>query len=405
MDTPKPLFDTLDYLKAPHPVLETLSIQEKTDYALGIDFLKQYHGSKATFESYRREVERLYQWSLQIVKTSPLNLKRSDIEEYIEFCMHPPKSWIGDKRVSRFKNKEGLRIVNPDWRPFVVSVSKMDHKRGIKADKSDYQLSQKSVREIFTVLSSFYQFLLLEEHISSNPVALIRQKSKYIRKQQTKAVVPRLTETQWQHCIDIAKQLADEAPEQHERTLFIISAFYLMYLRISELVASPRWEPQMGHFYQDEHKNWWFMTVGKGNKERHIPVSDDMLNALKRYRRSLALPTALPTPGEITPLIHKLKGKGPVTSDRPLRTLIQKCFDLAVVALNKQGQKEEAITLEHATVHWLRHTGISDDINKRHRPMAHVRDDAGHSSSATTDRYNNIERLQRHQSAKDKKLD
>jgi len=53
-----------------------------------------------------------------------------------------------------------------------------------------------------------------------------------------------------------------------------------------------------------------------------------------------------------------------------------------------------------ATVHWLRHTGISDDV--KIRPREHVRDDAGHSSSAITDKYINIERKARHQSAKNK---
>jgi len=99
-----------------------------------------------------------------------------------------------------------------------------------------------------------------------------------------------------------------------------------------------------------------------------------------------------------------LKGKGPMTSDRPIRALVQQCFDEAVIRLKKEDKQEEALTLEQATVHWLRHTGISDDINKRQRPVAHVRDDAGHSSSAITDRYNNIEREQRHQSAVNKKI-
>jgi integrase len=40
---------------------------------------------------------------------------------------------------------------------------------------------------------------------------------------------------------------------------------------------------------------WWFRTIGKGNKERSIPVSDALLKALKRYRKTLDLP-ALPYP-------------------------------------------------------------------------------------------------------------
>ena len=52
----------------------------------------------------------------------------------------------------------------------------------------------------------------------------------------------------------------------------------------------------MGHFQMDQEGNWWFLTVGKGNKEREISVSDAMLEALKRYRLSRGLP-ALPAPG------------------------------------------------------------------------------------------------------------
>ena len=61
----------------------------------------------------------------------------------------------------------------------------------------------------------------------------------------------RLTEKQWQSCLEAAKEIAIENPEKHERTLFILSALYLLYLRISELVASDRWTPMMKHFYQD----------------------------------------------------------------------------------------------------------------------------------------------------------
>lgn len=53
-----------------------------------------------------------------------------------------------------------------------------------------------------------------------------------------------------------------------------------------------------------------------------------------------------------------------------------------------------------ATVHWLRHTGISDDV--KHRPREHVRDDAGHGSGAITDKYIDVDLKERHHSAKNK---
>ncbi len=64
--------------------------------------------------------------------------------------------------------------------------------------------------------------------------------------------------------------------------------------------------------------------------------------------------------------------------------------------------RKEAQQLMMATVHWLRHTGISDDV--KIRPREHVRDDAGHSSSAITDKYIDIELRERHASARKKKI-
>ena len=48
------------------------------------------------------------------------------------------------------------------------------------------------------------------------------------------------------------------------------------------------------------------------------------------------------------------------------------------------------------------HTGISDDV--KHRPRERVRDDAGHSSSAITDKYIDIELKEHHKSAKNKQI-
>lgn len=401
--TPSPLFDTLEQFKNDPLKAEKKPVFARYDFESAFNFLVQYEANKSTFESYRREIERLLQWSWLIEEKSILELTRQDMEQYIAFCLNPPKSWVALKRVPRFYNQQGRRLPNPTWRPFVVTVSKGDHKKGISPDKNHYHLSQKAIQEIFTVLSSFYNYLLLEEKAPANPIALIRQKSKYLQKRQKQASVMRLTSKQWQVCLETAKDMAETMPERHERTLFMLSILYLLYLRISELVASERWSPQMGHFYQDSNQRWWFKTVGKGNKMRDIAVSDDMLISLKRYRESLQLPP-LPYPNESTPLLCKEKGQGTMKSSRHIRRLVQVCFDKAIEKLRQRNLLLDADTLEAATVHWLRHTGISDDINQRGRPVAHVRDDAGHSSIATTDRYNDIELIARHQSAKSKKL-
>ena len=398
---PIPLIDTLDKLGAS---ASKAYILYPDDFELIIQFLKQYDRSKATFESYRREMERLLQWAWLIRKESIINLDRSDIEKFVKFCIKPPKRWIGMKRCSRYVNSDKGRIPNPDWRPFVVKVSKREHKQETEPDINQYEFSQSSLRALFAVLGRFYEHLLMEEVIPKNPVALIRQKGRYLQKKNEEEQIIRLSDEQWQTLLDATKEMADKHPTIHHRSVFIITAMYLMYLRISEFISRDDWQPSMNHFYRDSDKQWWFRVLGKGNKLRNIAVSDSMLSVLGEYRKGLGL-TPLPSPDDNSPLIPKTKGKGGLTNSRQIRRLIQQCFDHAVNKLREKKQNSEADGLEVATVHWLRHTGISDDVNKRGRSILHVRIDAGHNSITTTERYSDVERKDRHRSAREKTTD
>ncbi len=396
-----PLFDSLDNLSK-NAENVTLDSRFQSDFFHCLNFLKSYTGSLGTFNSYRRETERLLHWCWQIKKMTLPELKRQDIEHYIRFCQNPPHDWIGLKKVPRFLEKEGKRRPNEEWRPFIATVSKFARKQGATASIEQFSLSQGAIQEIFAILSTLFNFLIAEEYVLSNPVALIRQKSKFVRKRQQNAPIRRLSLQQWNEVLQAAEKLAAENPAKHERTRFILSLLYGMYLRISELAASERWIPAMNDFAKDSNGAWWFTTVGKGNKERQIAVSEAMLASLVRWRQFLGL-TPLPSPADNSPLIPKIRGNGPMSDTAPIRRLVQQCFDLAAEQLRLNNQKEEADNLITATVHWLRHTGISEDV--KIRPREHVRDDAGHSSSITTDRYIDVERHARHKSARYKKIE
>jgi site-specific recombinase XerD len=372
-----------------------------SDFQAVLNFIYSYRGSQDTFNAYRRELERLLQWSWLVQKKSILSLKRADIEDFIEFCQAPYKSWIGIKIVARFQNKDIERMPNPEWRPFIAKISKKAHQDGQQVEKIDFLLSQQGIKILFAVLSSFYNFSIQEEVTEHNPLLQIRQKSKFIRKTQASRHIRRLSDTQWNAVLKTAEMMAIANPTHHERTLFIMNILYCLYLRISELSSTKRWSPKMADFFRDSHNNWWFRTVGKGNKERQIAVSDAMLSALKRWRQHLEL-TILPTVDDHSPLLPKYNSKEPMSSTRAIRNIVQACFDLSVEALKKANLLEEADMLRSATVHWLRHTGISDDVKRR--PREHVRDDAGHGSGATTDHYIDVELLARAKSAKDKPI-
>jgi site-specific recombinase XerD len=414
---PKPLFDTLEhveqqiksYQKTQDLTLFKQWLQtllkikgSKTiviDYQQVVLFLYSYRGSSDTFNSYRRELEKLIQWCWFVRKRSIIKLKNTDLENFIDFCLKPPKRWIATKVVARFINVKGIRKPNPEWRPFVVKISKKAHQDGKTPNKKDFVFSSQGIKILFNILSSFYSYLIQDKLITTNPVAQIRQKSRYIRKEQHSKMIRRLSKIQWNTIIKTAINMAEQNPRLHERTLFIMNILYGMYLRISELAATLRWTPRMCDFFRDANGDWWFKTVGKGNKARQVAVSGAMLKALKRWRWHLGL-AIFPTPNDRTPLIPKQIGKGPMTSTRAIRMIVQTCFDKAIGQLSNQGSHDEADILRSATVHWLRHTGISDDV--KIRPREHVRDDAGHSSSSITDQYIDVELQERAASAKRK---
>lgn len=399
--SPLPLFDSMQHIhkNADYAVLPDSIFRNDFQYVL--QFLKSYTGSLGTFNSYRRDVERLLHWSWLIQKKPITALKRADIEQFVRFSQNPPLSWIGTQKRPRFVADGERRLPNPEWRPFVATVSKTARQNGASPQIENFALSQGTVQELFAILSTLFNFLIAEEYLIANPVALIRQKSKFVRKRQHSAPIRRLSLDQWQAVLAAADTLAVQDPTMHERTRFILNILFGMYLRISELTASERWIPTMNDFRKDTNGYWWFTTVGKGNKERQIAVSDAMLACLMRWRKSQGL-TALPSVSDNSPLIPKIRGNGPMSDPAPIRRLIQKCFNLAAAELRSKNLIEDADNLSHATVHWLRHTGISEDV--KIRPREHVRDDAGHSSSATTDRYIDVELAARYLSAQHKTI-
>lgn len=405
LPSPLALFDTLENIAAPPScVLDYIAALQvaaaEKEFHLCTEFLKSYANSKDTFTSYRREVERLLHWSWLVVKKPLKEINRNDIRDYLQFVHTPPKNWLTTKISHRFTDDEnGLRKQHTAWRPFVVKVSKSARRMGKEPTKSQYQLSNKSIEAIFAVLSSMFTYLQQEEYLDINPIALIRQKKGYIQRQQTRKVTRKLSRTQWLFVITTAEEMAQQ-DSTHERTLFLMSAFYLLGLRISELAYEQGRMAVMGNFAPDKRSLWWYTTVGKGNKIRDVAVPDELLTALKRYRTHLNL-TPLPAREEATPLFPKRKGHDGLGT-RQLRNLVQQVFDLAIDKLRAAGKIDEADDLASATVHWLRHTAISSEVE--YRPREHIRDDVGHENPATMDKYIDTDRVARHRSAQDKKL-
>lgn len=389
---PKPLFGnerdlSSDLIVIPselqaHPL-------RQADYQHSLLFLKEYTGSKDTFTAYRREIERFLSWCWIIRQSDLSQLDRETIHHYMAFCQSPPKTWIGTHVCSRFKNKNGERRHNKDWRPFIAKAG-------------SFSLSNNSKQALLSILSSYFNFMIEQGHIAFNPVALIRQKSRYTQKQTDTPIIRRLSNEHWDLLLEEVQEDINNKVKEAERAYFIIASFYLMGLRISELSAGKETTKTMGDFQRDHNKQWWFVTIGKGNKIRHIPVNSDMLTVLGDYRESRQL-RRLPIAGEATPLLENFRsGKAKGLSTRMIRYIVVHYFKKTITTLKRKGASEDANHLSAATVHWLRHTSVSEQVKVRDKH--HVQQDVGHEDSKTTDNYIDSFDKERHQSMESFKL-
>ena len=84
-----PLFDSLDYL---HKNIENVILPDpcfQNDFYHCLNFLKSYTGSLGTFNSYRRETERLLQWCWLVKKLRSRSLSAMTSNNLSAFARIP----------------------------------------------------------------------------------------------------------------------------------------------------------------------------------------------------------------------------------------------------------------------------------------------------------------------------
>lgn len=369
-DKNTPIDTGVDFALANHQ----LSDANKANVRLGYRFLYQYRGSADTFNTYRKEIEKLYQY-FHIHQPSKLlnKLKADDLELFFEFSVEPKPAWVSTKSERRIIRN----TPNELWRPYNLG-------RGAGG-----RTSQKSLTTLFAVISSFYDYLTLEGAAEYNPVRNIRQKSRFFVR-NTKDPIRRLSNLQAEYLFKVAANDGNS-----ERATWVVTLLMDCYLRISEIVATNYHSPAMNDVFRDENSVWWLRVVGKGRKERVIPLAAKTMEALKAYRESLNL-SPYPSRSDSAPLLHDLRYKTkliPLKSARSVRVFVDYLFKATCQMMAEDGYQYEAEALNDATVHWLRHTGISEDVKRR--PKEHVKEDAGHGSMVVTERYIDIELQER----------
>jgi len=137
----------------------------------------------------------------------------------------------------------------------------------------DLGLSPRSQARIISGVKQFYAYLFLEEEINDDPSELI-ELPKIGRK------LPEVLTIE-----EIDRMIAAIDPSKNEaiRNIAILETLYSCGLRVSELVNLR---------FEDLHFDKGFVRViGKGNKERLVPVSPSVEEKISEYRTSSRLDT------------------------------------------------------------------------------------------------------------------
>ena len=106
--------------------------------------------------------------------------------------------------------------------------------------------------------------------------------------------------------------------------MLVILLLFYTGLRIAEAANHT-----MGDFVQRE-KNWFLRVIGKGKKLREIPVPDELLEALAKFRLAVGLPSSQPKYREKTPLIPMENLIEPISSRR-IDQILKWAFKLGAI--------------------------------------------------------------------------
>lgn len=358
-------------------------------------FLSQYKNSPTTLRTYTKETERFHMWVVLKLNKSIPDMSVDDYQSYLDFLANPDEEWVTKKRVSKDSDA---------WRPFTNII----RNEGLSEDESG--LSTSAVVLAVASVNSMLTWMVDAGYLRINPLKILRQKNQIIGL-NTWTSTKKVERILDQEMVRAAKNAVDSFPKStinqinhYERARFILTMFIMIGARVSELSNA-----KMQDIIK-ETGGWFWSVIGKGNKEEKVPVPQDMIDGLIRWRKTLKL-SPLPLQSEKIAVIPAFNKMGePVFFTNKKKKVDGKTVDYEVVRhglsprrINEvlkeifiQASHDASLTedrkimLRKASAHWLRHTAVTQKIESgMDRSM--VQKDARHSDMKTTDRYDHTE--------------
>jgi integrase/recombinase XerD len=180
-----------------------------------------------------------------------LKLERSLSANSIEAYLHDV-SLLHQFMAERHAGITPLKITTSELREFLEHINVLG-------------MSAYSQARILSGLKAFFKYLITEELIQSDPTSLL----------EGPRLGRKLPDTLSYPEIELLLTAIDLSSHEGARNRAIIEVLYSSGLRVSELV-----DLRLGNVYEDIG---FLRVIGKGNKERLVPIGRDALKYLKIY--------------------------------------------------------------------------------------------------------------------------
>jgi integrase/recombinase XerD len=150
-----------------------------------------------------------------------------------------------------------------------VKQVQYEHLKNFVAELYDLGLSARSQARIISGIKQFYAYLLLENLITADPSELLEQPK----------IGRKLPEVMTIEEIDALIDAVDMTKTEGSRNRALLEVLYSCGLRVTELV-----ELKFSNLFYDEG---FIRVIGKGNKERLVPLSQNVENEIELYAKKM----------------------------------------------------------------------------------------------------------------------
>ena len=210
----------------------------------------------------------------------------------------------------------------------------------------------KSQARLLSGIRGFYNFLLLEDYITTNPADLV----------ESPKIQRNLPEILSEDEIDSLLSEIDRSTKEGERNRVIIETIYGCGLRVSELISL-----KISDLFLEESV---IKVQGKGDKQRYVPLADDTNSIIKYYLNEIRSDFPFITGEEDTLFVNR-RGR------QLTRVMI---FTIIKLLTEKTGIKKKI------SPHTFRHS-YATHLLEGGADLLDIQQLLGHASIATTEIY------------------